>query len=291
MALEGALDAAGADLESRLTAWAGRWNGVLSHHHAPGILAWAVTGSADDDGAARESFRSEFDPALAGLHGVAQTAFVTGPAAAPGPKAFAFDVDSTLIEEEVIELLAARAGSLEEVASVTAAAMRGELDFAASLTRRVATLRGLETSALGEVAAQVTPTTGAVAFIRRAVSGGHAVGAVSGGFEEVLAPHSAEWGLTAHLANALETEDGRLTGRVTGEIVTAETKRRFLLSLGDETTRARIAVGDGANDLEMVRAADVGVALCAKPVLAEAADVRLDVRHLGALEAIVCMDA
>ncbi|MCB4207476.1 phosphoserine phosphatase SerB [Arthrobacter sp. UM1] len=214
-------------------------------------------------------------------------AFVVGPAAAPGPKAIAFDVDSTLIEQEVIELLAERAGKREQVAEVTAAAMRGELDFAESLRARVKTLEGLPESVLEETAGSITPTTGAREFIAFATARGHAVGAVSGGFTRVLTPHAEEWGLTDTLANGLGVEDGRLTGAVEGEIVTAETKRDFCLRLGGPETTARVAVGDGANDVLMVQAADLGVAFCAKPVLAEAAHLRLEVRHLGALAAIV----
>lgn len=275
----------GAQVPPLLRDLAASRGGVMSTHQDtttdPVLAACSWTGRAPEDALAelRDALSQQAEPG--------EFAFVVGPAAAPGPKAIAFDVDSTLIEDEVIELLAARAGKRDEVAEVTAAAMRGELDFAESLRARVKTLAGLPESVLEETAGSVRPTTGARELIAFATARGHAVGAVSGGFTRVLAPHAEEWGLTDSLANGLRAEDGRLTGELEGEIVTAETKRDFCLQLGGPEATARIAVGDGANDVLMVQAADLGVAFCAKPVLAEAADLRLDVRHLGALAAIV----
>lgn len=194
------------------------------------------------------------------------------------------DVDSTFIEEEVIELLAEHAGRRAEVAAVTERAMRGELDFADSLRERVAVLAGLEESVLDSVRESITLTRGVEALVRSAQEAGWVVGLVSGGFTAIISPVAAGLGIDEVYANTLEIADGRLTGRVTGEIVDRAGKAARLRALcraygAPETMTA--AIGDGANDIDMVETAAVGVAFCAKPALREAADVVLDDRDLA----------
>lgn len=193
------------------------------------------------------------------------------------------DVDSTLIEHEVIELIAEHAGTRPQVEAVTAAAMRGELDFAESLRARVETLAGLDVAVLEEVRRAVRLTPGARTLVAVLHHFGDTVGAVSGGFHEILDPLAADLRLDHAQANRLEVRDGRLTGRVDGEIVDRGVKaaalRRWAAADGVDPADA-VAVGDGANDLDMLAAAGLGVAFCAKPALREAADVSLTVRRL-----------
>lgn len=194
------------------------------------------------------------------------------------------DVDSTLIEEEAIELIAARAGSLEQVAAVTARAMNGELDFAASLRERVATLAGVPVSVLSEVAREMTVTRGVPELIAAVHAAGGLVAVVSGGFHELLDPLAQRLGLDHHRANRLEVADGVLTGRVDGPVIDADAKavalREWRDAAGIESS-AVVAVGDGANDLTMMAEAGLSVAFDAKPSVRAGADVSLDVRDLA----------
>ncbi|WP_435198600.1 phosphoserine phosphatase SerB [Janibacter sp. GS2] len=196
-----------------------------------------------------------------------------------GPIALVLDVDSTLIQDEVIELLAEHAGTRAEVARVTEAAMRGELDFAGSLHARVATLEGLSIDVLEAVRSAVRLTPGARTLVTTLIEAGHVVGLVSGGFTEVVAPLAEELGIETIRANTLEVVDGHLTGAVLGEVVDRATKADFLTRLaagsGVETDRT-VAVGDGANDLDMMATAQLGIAFCAKPTVREQADAAID---------------
>ena len=194
------------------------------------------------------------------------------------------DVDSTLIENEAIELIAAEAGSLELVAAVTERAMRGELDFAESLRERVATLAGLPETVFDSVRSQITVTQGAQALISAVQSRGGHVGVVSGGFHELLDPLAESLGLDFWKANRLEVRDGVLTGKVLGDIVDAQTKADTLVEWAQDThtpLRQTVAIGDGANDLKMMEVAGLGIAFCAKPVVQEQADVALNQRDLS----------
>jgi phosphoserine phosphatase len=196
------------------------------------------------------------------------------------------DVDSTLIQDEVIDLLAARAGCAGEVAKVTAAAMRGELDFAASLRERVALLAGLPAGVLDEVRAGLRLTAGARTLIGTLSGLGYKSGIVSGGFIQVIGPLAAGLGIDYVAANELEIAEGKLTGRLCGLVVDragkADALRRFAAAAGVPLSQT-VAVGDGANDLDMITAAGLGVAFNAKPVVRDAADTSLSVPYLGAI--------
>ncbi|CAA0126849.1 Phosphoserine phosphatase SerB2 [Mycolicibacterium vanbaalenii] len=194
-----------------------------------------------------------------------------------------FDVDSTLIQGEVIEMLAAHAGAEAAVAEVTAAAMRGEIDFAESLHRRVATLEGLPAEVLEEVADQIELTPGARTTLRTLRRLGYHCGIVSGGFRQVIEPLAHELMMDFVAANELEIVDGKLTGRVVGNIVDRPGKAKALRDFAQQAgvpMEQTVAVGDGANDIDMLSAAGLGVAFNAKPALREVADASLSHPYL-----------
>jgi phosphoserine phosphatase len=194
-----------------------------------------------------------------------------------------FDVDSTLIQGEVIEMLADRAGAGESVAAITEAAMRGELDFTESLHQRVATLKGLPASVVDEVADQLELTPGARTTIRTLRRLGFQCGVVSGGFRQVIDPLAHELMLDFVAANELEIIDGVLTGRVVGPIVDRAGKAKALRDFAEQAgvpMEQTVAVGDGANDIDMLGAAGLGVAFNAKPALRKVADTSLSQPYL-----------
>ena len=194
------------------------------------------------------------------------------------------DADSTLIEDEVIELLADAAGSLALVAEVTEQAMRGEIDFAQSLRLRVKTLAGLSTDVFAEVGRLVRPTPGVQELIDGLHARGSRIGVVSGGFHEVLDPLAAAFGLDHWRANRLEVADGRLTGGLVGPVIDAAAKAAALrewAALEGVALPQTVAVGDGANDLTMMRAAGLGIAFNAQPIVRARADLALDTRDLS----------
>jgi phosphoserine phosphatase len=194
-----------------------------------------------------------------------------------------FDVDSTLITGEVIEMLADHAGAGEKVAAITESAMRGEIDFAESLHQRVATLAGLPRSVIDEVSEQVELTKGARTTIRTLRRLGFYCGVVSGGFRQVIDPLADDLMLDFVAANELEVVDGHLTGRVVGPIIDragkAKALRDFAMQAGVPMEQT-VAVGDGANDIDMLTAAGLGVAFNAKPALREVADASLSHPYL-----------
>jgi phosphoserine phosphatase len=194
-----------------------------------------------------------------------------------------FDVDSTLIQGEVIEMLAARVGAESAVAEVTEAAMRGELDFAESLHRRVATLAGLPASVLDDVADQIELTPGARTTLRTLRRLGYHCGIVSGGFRQVIEPLAHELMMDFVAANELEIVDGKLTGRVIGNVIDRAGKAKALRDFAQQAgvpMEQTVAVGDGANDIDMLAAAGLGVAFNAKPALREVADASLSHPYL-----------
>ncbi len=196
------------------------------------------------------------------------------------------DVDSTLVRGEVIDELAARAGRAAEVAAITAAAMNGELDFAESLRARVATLAGLPVEVLDEVREALVLTPGARTLIRTLQRLGFRCGIVSGGFTQITDPLAESLGLDFAAANTLEVADGQLTGGLVGEIVDRPGKARALARFAEQygiPLEQTVAVGDGANDLDMLNAAGLGIAFNAKPVVREQAHAALNQPYLDAV--------
>lgn len=203
-----------------------------------------------------------------------------------GQRLVVMDVDSTLIQDEVIDLLAERAGVLDEVAAITERAMRGEIDFAESLRRRVGLLEGLPEGALAETARRIRLTPGARTLCRTLHRLGFRVCLVSGGFREVITPLADQLEVDGLRANTLEIRDGRLTGRVVGDIVDRRGKREALEDFAREfgiPTARTIAIGDGANDLDMLDAAGLGIAFNAKPVVQAAADTTVNAPYLDSV--------
>jgi phosphoserine phosphatase len=196
------------------------------------------------------------------------------------------DVDSTLIQDEVIELLAAEAGCADEVAAITARAMAGELDFTASLTERVAKLAGTPVEALDRVSDRLTLTPGARTFVRTLKRLGYSVAVVSGGFAPVVERLAADLGIDHAVGNQVEVVDGRLTGRLVGDIVDRAGKATVLRRIAAAEQiplEQTVAIGDGANDLDMLATAGLGIAFNAKPVVREVADTALSVPYLDAI--------
>ena len=238
----------------------------------------------DISGADVPSLRTEL-ALVAASEGI-DIAVAPGGLARRGRRLVVLDVDSTLIQQEVIELLAAHCGREAEVAEVTARAMAGELDFEESLRARVATLAGLPASVLDEVRAAVELTPGARTLVRTLKRLGFTVGLVSGGFIEIVGALADDLGIDHARANRLEIEDGRLTGRVVGEVVDRAGKARALREFAEQEglpLSRTVAIGDGANDLDMLDVAGLGVAFNAKPIVQEQAQTSVNVPYLDSV--------
>ena len=193
------------------------------------------------------------------------------------------DVDSTVIQDEVVELLARKAGVEEQVRDITHHAMSGHIDFEESLRQRVALLRGLPETVFDSVLAELRLTPGARTLCRVLNSLGYHVALVSGGFTQVVEPLGRELGVDHTRANTLEVVDGLLTGSIVGDIVDRAGKAKALVELAAEhgiPLSRTVAVGDGANDLDMLAVAGLGIAFNAKPIVRDAADASLNVPYL-----------
>ena len=201
-----------------------------------------------------------------------------------------FDVDSTFIQQEAIELLAAKAGVLEEVSRVTAAAMRGELDFAQSLVARVALLQGLSEDSFVQVQQEITVTDGAADLVTLLHQKGHYVSLVSGGFTNILQPIVDTMKIDFYRANTLEVLEGKLTGKVLGAIVDraakADALREFATACGVDLSNT-VAIGDGANDLDMMDIAGISIAFNAKPIVEAAADYAIKEPSLRSVASLI----
>jgi phosphoserine phosphatase len=200
------------------------------------------------------------------------------------------DVDSTFIQQEAIELLAAKAGVLEKVSAITASAMRGELDFEQSLRARVALLKGLPESVIGEVQKEISLTDGAQNLVETLHGKGHSVSLVSGGFIDIIEPMIKAMSIKYYKANKLEIVEGVLTGGLIGPVVDraakAEALREFAAASAVSIENT-VAIGDGANDLDMMAAAGLSIAFNAKPIVVEAADLAINEPSLRSVIALI----
>ncbi|WP_230977443.1 phosphoserine phosphatase SerB [Georgenia yuyongxinii] len=249
-----------------------------------GWFGVAVAGTARPGGRSPAELGTELRGPATAL-GV-DSAVTAGRLATDGVGLLVTDVDSTFVTAEVIELIAEHAGTRELVAAVTDRAMRGELDFAASLRERVATLAGLDAGVLDEVRAALRLTPGARELVEAVHATGGTVGLVSGGFAEIVRPLAEELGIDHVVANTLEVDGGRLTGRTSGAVVDRAAKERHLRAWAAEDgvpLERVVAVGDGANDLDMLAVAGLGVAFCAKPVVQAEAHAALTFPRLDAV--------
>ena len=201
-----------------------------------------------------------------------------------------FDVDSTFIQQEAIELLASKAGVLEEVSTITESAMRGELDFEQSLRARVGLLAGLPESVLTMVQAEILLTDGARDLVETLHSKGHSVALVSGGFLDIIEPLIKSLSIKYFKANKLEIVDGVLTGKLVGPVIDRAAKaaalREFAIASGVEIENT-VAIGDGANDLDMMAAAGLSIAFNAKPIVVEAADLVISEPSLKSVATLI----
>ena len=200
------------------------------------------------------------------------------------------DVDSTFIQQEAIESLAAKAGVLDEVSQITAAAMRGELDFAESLIARVSLLQGLSEDVIKQVQSEIRLTEGAAELVATLHQEGHCVSLVSGGFTNILQPMVDEMKIDFYRANTLEVVEGKLTGKVLGAIIDraakADALREFATACGVDLSNT-VAIGDGANDLDMMGIAGISIAFNAKPIVEAAADYAIKEPSLRSVASLI----
>lgn len=200
------------------------------------------------------------------------------------------DVDSTFIQQEAIELLAAKAGVLDEVARITDSAMRGDLDFTESLVARVSLLKGLPESVFADVRQEITLTPGAAELVEMLHHKGHCISLVSGGFVNIMQPIVDDLKIDFFSANTLEVVDGKLTGKVVGAIVDRAAKAVALRNFAAQSNvdmANTVAIGDGANDLGMMEIAGISIAFNAKPIVAEAADYSINEPSLSSVASLI----
>ena len=204
------------------------------------------------------------------------------------------DVDGTLILEEVIDLLGKEAGREEEISQITSRAMQGELDFESSLRKRVSLLEGLPVSVFDKVFNSIHLTPNAQEFISILQKNGILVGLLSGGFTPIVARLAKSLGIAYFSANQLEVKEGLLTGKLVGQIINPEVKKDTLEQWREELKLSKdrtVAIGDGANDLLMLKSAGLGIAFCAKEVLKKEIPNHVDKRDfLEVLPLIDCLE-
>jgi len=200
------------------------------------------------------------------------------------------DVDSTFIQQEAIELLAAKAGVLEQVSAITESAMRGELDFEASLRARVALLKGLPEFVIQQVQEEISLTDGAEELVSELHAKGHSVALVSGGFIDIIEPMIQSLSIKYYKANTLEIVDGFLTGGLIGPVIDRAAKASALRDFATSSEVAMentVAIGDGANDLDMMAIAGLSIAFNAKPIVAESADLKINEPSLRSVQTLI----
>ena len=200
------------------------------------------------------------------------------------------DVDSTFIQQEAIELLAAKAGVLEQVSAITASAMRGELDFEQSLRARVVLLKGLPASVIAEVQMEISLTDGAQNLVETLHDKGHSVALVSGGFIDIIEPMIKTMAIKYYKANRLEILEGVLTGGLIGPVVDRAAKAEALIEFAVASAVSMdntVAIGDGANDLDMMAVAGLSIAFNAKPVVVEVADLSINEPSLRSVISLI----
>lgn len=263
-------------------------------HTAPDLAAAAWTLTHDDAVAdardrLREWIAAEADAADTECAWASWTSEEMDAWSAPAG-AIVTDVDSTLIEQEVIEMLAAHVGLEDQVAAVTERAMRGELDFEQSLRERVAVLKGLSADVIEDVAGKVTPTPGADKLIDAAHQRGWKVYAVSGGFQQILDTLAERLGLDGAVANHLEISDAALTGRVTGPVIDRQAKATHRAQWTSDNQIPSLGLGDGANDIDLLTTATGGLGVQPKPALRAVASGTLSLRRLDAVAALLGWD-
>ena len=200
------------------------------------------------------------------------------------------DVDSTFIQQEAIELLAAKAGVLEKVSAITESAMRGELDFEASLRARVALLKGLPEFVIQQVQEEISLTDGAEELVAELHAKGHSVALVSGGFIDIIEPMIQSLSIKYYKANTLEIVDGFLTGGLIGPVIDRAAKASALRDFATSSEVAMentVAIGDGANDLDMMALAGLSIAFNAKPIVAQSADLMINEPSLRSVQTLI----
>jgi phosphoserine phosphatase len=203
------------------------------------------------------------------------------------------DVDSTFIQQEAIELLAAKAGVFDQVSLITESAMRGELDFEQSLRARVLLLKGLPESVISQVQQEISLTDGAEDLVSALHNEGHSVALVSGGFIDVIEPMIRALSIKYYKANQLEIVDGVLTGDLIGSVIDRVGKAEALREFATASAVAienTVAIGDGANDLDMMAAAGLSIAFNAKPIVVAAADFAIDEPSLRSVIALIGLE-
>lgn len=216
-------------------------------------------------------------------------ALTTGRLAEHGPRLIVTDVDSTFITGEGLDLIADKAGVSDEVAAITERAMRGELDFEASLRERLGLVAGADARLIDAARAEIRPSPGALRLVRLAHNRGVKIGLVSGGFHEVLDELITHWGVDYLAANRLEITGGKLTGQPSGPIIDRAAKAQMVRRWAAELNVPHelvVCAGDGANDLDMLRLAGLGIAYNAKPAVREQADASITCGRLDAIAAM-----